>query len=674
MANPARADESSDTFQSPWNDTRRSLHVNPKTTIKAAKALESALRSKVAKELVRGTLRIAFVHVLLDLWNQAWIVEASFHMPKLVLVLSGVVVGVGIGLWFSGKKSKLHYKKAAIFEELREMKQKHIQKLIGEMPAWIKFKDFDNVAWLNRALVQAWPAIDLAVCRVIRDAVTPLLQEVSVGLNNAPVQEILLQELSFGNKPPYIAGVKVFDKIHEEDELVVEMDVRWGGGGTSDGGDASAELRANIYNHTLPIRLTRLQMVGTVRLVLKPFLPVLPVFGTASFAFVARPMFDFSVEVLGADIMALPIISQVIRQALLQTVTDRLLWPKQIVIPLAGNRLARQYVQKPIGELRLRLVKGVGLKNTHRIHFPNPWAELQLSGRDRVRSAAKLQTTSPEWNETFAFVVDQLDGQSLGIQIFDKNFFGSRYCIGEALVPVKEVMPGNQKYRVTAELVSTSHARVMRSSTGSFNSLGPLHLTPVEGYVGPAAQKRGLFHNWSLRRHFRQQQEPDEGLSNLSTTQQEHGSLLMEMVFCPFLDHTEVGQQAVHFKGALRVKVIHASNLRSVGCWGTQNIFIRLRAGRQTHDSRIVRNNLSPTWNDEFYFHDIYAQDTLIVECLCKRTIRTSLLGSCVILMPDVVVNGSVSDTFKFQEVSQGEIKLQLEWFPVQSQGQASSS
>lgn len=672
MVNQSRREEGSDTARPLLNERRGRLNVDPKTTVRAAKALESALRSKVAKELVRGTLRIAFVHVLLDLWNQAWIVEASFHMPKLVLLFAGILVGVGIGLWVSGKKKNLHYKTAAVFEELREMKQKHIQRLIGEMPAWIKFKDFDNVAWLNRALVQAWPAVDLAVCRVIRDAVTPLLEEVSAGLNSAPVQEIFLQELSFGNKPPYIAGVKVFDRVHEEDELVVEMDIRWGGGGTSDGGDASAELRASIYNHIVPVRLTRLQMVGTVRLVLKPFLPVLPVFGTAAFAFVARPTFDFSVEVLGADIMALPIVSQVIRQALLQTVTDRLLWPKQIVIPLAGDNFARQYVQKPIGELRMCLVKGAGLKNTHRIHFPNPWAELQLSGRDRIRSATKLQTTSPEWNETFAFVVDQLDGQALGIQIFDKNFFGSTYCIGEALVPVRDVMPGNQKYRVTAELVSSSHARAMRSSTGSFNSLGALHLTPVEGYVRPSAEKGGLFKNWSLRRHFRQQQQPEDGLSNLSTIQQEHGRLLMEMVFCPFLDHNALGQQAVHFKGALRVKVIHASNLKSVGCWGKQKIFVRLQAGRQIHASKIVRNNLSPTWNDEFYFHDIYAQDTLVVECLCKRIVGTSFLGSCVILMPDVVVNGTVSDTFKFQEVSQGEIKLQLEWFPVQSPDQAS--
>jgi hypothetical protein len=40
--------------------------------------------------------------------------------------------------------------------------------LLGELPAWIKFPEFELVLWLNRMIEELWPYVDIGVSDIIR--------------------------------------------------------------------------------------------------------------------------------------------------------------------------------------------------------------------------------------------------------------------------------------------------------------------------------------------------------------------------------------------------------------------------------------------------------------------------------------------------------------------------
>ena len=42
-----------------------------------------------------------------------------------------------------------------------------IQELVGELPAWLAFRDVERAGWLNKVLAAAWPYLDQATSDVI---------------------------------------------------------------------------------------------------------------------------------------------------------------------------------------------------------------------------------------------------------------------------------------------------------------------------------------------------------------------------------------------------------------------------------------------------------------------------------------------------------------------------
>ena len=57
-----------------------------------------------------------------------------------------------------------------------------LQRLLGSLPAWVQYPDYERVAWLNAVIRQAWPYIDKAVEGVLRDNLNWLFERPPVNL------------------------------------------------------------------------------------------------------------------------------------------------------------------------------------------------------------------------------------------------------------------------------------------------------------------------------------------------------------------------------------------------------------------------------------------------------------------------------------------------------------
>jgi hypothetical protein len=51
---------------------------------------------------------------------------------------------------------------------VQEIDAEGLRMLLGELPAWIKFPDFERVLWLNRMIEELWPYVDVGVSDIIR--------------------------------------------------------------------------------------------------------------------------------------------------------------------------------------------------------------------------------------------------------------------------------------------------------------------------------------------------------------------------------------------------------------------------------------------------------------------------------------------------------------------------
>jgi len=77
------------------------------------------------------------------------------------------------------------------------MDEAEIQELIGELPAWLAFRDVERAGWLNKVLAAAWPYLDQATSNVIVRALDPILQATRPSF----LTTLRFERFSFGSIP-----------------------------------------------------------------------------------------------------------------------------------------------------------------------------------------------------------------------------------------------------------------------------------------------------------------------------------------------------------------------------------------------------------------------------------------------------------------------------------------
>ncbi|KAK1360847.1 hypothetical protein POM88_045321 [Heracleum sosnowskyi] len=60
---------------------------------------------------------------------------------------------------------------------LVEQDSKSLQRLLPEIPLWVKNPDYDRVDWLNKFLEHMWPYLDKAICKTAKNIAKPIIAE-----------------------------------------------------------------------------------------------------------------------------------------------------------------------------------------------------------------------------------------------------------------------------------------------------------------------------------------------------------------------------------------------------------------------------------------------------------------------------------------------------------------
>ena len=231
---------------------------------------------------------------------------ARAFVKPLLSELGAAVLGFGVGAvasgffmgWQQSKKGRRADRASnrQALADLSTLDESEIQALVGELPAWLAFRDVERAGWLNKVLAAAWPYLDQATSDVIVAALDPILQATRPSF----LTTLSFERFSFGGVPARIEGVKVYETTGDG-SVEIDLQVFWAGDP-----DVVLGVRAAQDALSVPVSLTEFECTFTLRLIFAPLLGVFPCFGALTIALMDEPQLDFDLRVVGGDVTLVP--------------------------------------------------------------------------------------------------------------------------------------------------------------------------------------------------------------------------------------------------------------------------------------------------------------------------------------------------------------------------------
>ncbi|KAL2525852.1 Synaptotagmin-3 [Abeliophyllum distichum] len=525
--------------------------------------------------------------------------------------LSGVLIGFYFFIYSENKDVE-----DPVTMPLSELDTISLEDLMPEIPLWVKSPDYDRVDWLNKFILHMWPFIDKASCRIIRSTAEPIFAEY---IGKFKIESIEFENLSLGNLPPIIHGLKVFET--NEKELVMEPAFKWAG-------NPNIIVYITISSIRVTVQLVDLQVFAMPRITLKPLVPTMPCFANIVVSLLEKPHIDFGIKVLGGDIMSIPGLYRYVQETIKKEVAKLYLWPKSLEIPVLDASTVS--IQKPVGILRVKVVRATKLLKMDLLGLSDPYVKLRLGGEKlpAKKTTIKKKTLNPEWNEEFKISVKDPQSQVLHIEVYDWDKVGAHDRLGTQLVPLKLLTPNETKELILDLLKNTS-------ITDPQNKKQRGQITVELTY----APFRDFLESFSSCLDGIARNDSQLNRASSSVSPKGAGLLLLSV------------------QGAQDVEGSRHNN---------PYVLVIFRGERKK--SKMIRKTRNPTWNEDFQFmlEEPPSQDKIHIKVMSKRSVigfnSKESLGHVDIDLGDVVHNGRINQKYHLIDSKNGVIHVELRW------------
>ncbi|KAK2982278.1 hypothetical protein RJ640_020830 [Escallonia rubra] len=550
-----------------------------------------------------------------------------------IMGFMGFGVGIGIGLVI-GYYLFIYYQptdvKDPVIRPLVEQDSKTLQRLLPEIPLWVKNPDYDRVDWLNKFIENMWPYLDKvrycvllcsiifldqlltdqcsqAICKTVKTIAEPIIAE---QIPKYKIESVEFQSLTLGSLPPTFQGMKVYTT--EEKELIMELSLKWA---------ANPNITIAVKAFGLRATVVDLQVFALPRITLKPLVPSFPCFAKILVSLMEKPHVDFGLKLLGADAMSIPGLYRFVQELIKDQVANMYLWPKTLEVPIMDPAKA---MKKPVGILSVKVLKAMKLKKKDLLGGADPYVKLKLT-EDKLpskKTTVKHSNLNPEWNEEFHVVVKDPQSQALEFTVYDWEQVGKHDKMGMNVIPLKDLTPDEPKV-MTLDLLKNM--------------------------------------------------DPNDAQNEKS-----RGQLVLEVMYKPFKDDeipndtddpnaVQKAPDGTPDGGGLLVVIVHeAQDLE--GKHHT-NPSVRLLFKGEEKRTKPVKKNRDPRWEEEFQFmlEEPPTNERLHVEVVSTSS-RMGLLhpkenlGYVDISLTDVVSNKRINERYHLIDSKNGRIQVELQW------------
>ena len=336
-------------------------------------------------------------------------------------------------------------RQAAAINTLSDVDAASIKHVLGYIPPWVSFPDMMRVTWLNVMLEKLWPFVDKATALKMKESVEPMMNDDEH--RPSSVKSISFTSFTLGTLAPKLRGVKVYASEQQSKELVVEVDIAWGG-------NQNIALKfipagAAGYLFAAEVGIAHLTVSGRLRITLKPLIAELPCFGALEISLVSRPDIDFDLKVLGGDLLSIPGLGTWIHSFVEEVLADLLVYPKKLTVPMVDNLDG----MNPCGLFIVKAVEAKNLPRADLFSYSDPYVRLTMSDppfhhfqdetyRKEVRTKTVFNTLSPVWDQVFSLVVHDPKEQHVAVHVYDYDTGVGHDLLGTCKLQLKDLKPG----------------------------------------------------------------------------------------------------------------------------------------------------------------------------------------------------------------------------------------
>lgn len=516
----------------------------------------------------------------------------------------GLVVGYYMFIYFQPTDVK-----DPVVRPLVEQDTKSLQRLLSEIPLWVKNPDYDRVDWLNKFLLTMWPYLDKAICKTVKTIAKPIIAE---QIPKYKIDSVEFEELTLGSLPPTFNGMKVY--VTDEKELIMELSMKWAG-------NPNIIVAAKAFGLRATVQVVDLQVFASPRITLKPLVPTFPCFAKIFVSLMEKPHVDFGLKLLGADAMAIPGLYSFVQELIKDQVANMYLWPKYLEVPILDPSKA---AKKPVGVLNVKVLKGMKLKKKDLLGKSDPYVKLRLT-EDKLstkKTTVKHSNLNPEWNEEFSLVVKDPESQALELIVYDWEQVGKHDKMGMNVIPLKDLTPEEPKV-MTLNLLKNMDPNDVQNE----KSRGDI---VVEVVYKP----------------FQDDEIPDDVEDSNA------------------VDKAPEGTPA---SGGLLVVIVHEA--QDVEGKHHTNPYVRLLFKGEERKTKHIKKNRDPRWEEEFQFmlEEPPTNDRIHVEVISTSS-RMGLLhpkeslGYADIYLSDVISNKRINGKYNLIDSKNGQIQIELQW------------
>ncbi|XP_058585991.1 extended synaptotagmin-3 isoform X2 [Neofelis nebulosa] len=343
------------------------------------------------------------------------------------LSITWLLLGALLWMWWRRNRRGKLGRLAAAFEFLDNERQFISRELRGQhLPAWIHFPDVERVEWANKIISQIWPYLSMIMENKFREKLEPKIREKSIHLKT-----FTFTKLYFGQKCPRVNGVKAHTNKRNRRQVVLDLQICYIG---------DCEISAELQK--IQAGVNGIQLQGTLRIILEPLLVDKPFVGAVTVFFLQKPHLQINWTGL-TNLLDAPGINEMSDSLLEDLIAAHLVLPNRVTVPVKkGLDVTNLLFPLPCGVIRVHLLEAEKLAQKDNFlgirGKSDPYAKVSI-GLQHFRSRTIYKNLNPTWNEVFEFIVYEVPGQDLEVDLYDEDpdrddFLGSlQICLGDVM-------------------------------------------------------------------------------------------------------------------------------------------------------------------------------------------------------------------------------------------------
>uniref|UniRef100_A0A670YIA7 Extended synaptotagmin 1 n=1 Tax=Pseudonaja textilis TaxID=8673 RepID=A0A670YIA7_PSETE len=282
----------------------------------------------------------------------------------------------------------------------------------NELPAWVSFPDVEKAEWLNKILAQAWPFFGQYMEKLLVENIAP-----SIRASNTHLQTFTFSKIDMGEKPLKVIGVKVHTGMNKK-QILLDLNISYVG---------DVQIDVEVKKFFCKAGVKGMQLHGMLRVILEPLIGDVPIVGALTLFFIRRPALDINWTGM-TNLLDIPGLSSLSDTMIMDSIASFLVLPNRLLIPLIPDLHEAAELRCPVprGIVRVYLIEAKNVQSKDKYikgmieGKSDPYAVVRV-GTQVFTSKVIDENLNPKWNEMYEFIVHEVPGQELEVELFDKD-------------------------------------------------------------------------------------------------------------------------------------------------------------------------------------------------------------------------------------------------------------